>query len=172
MAVSKPNLSANVADFSENSALFSCGKIYVADGGYLPSEADTAFANTTSQLSEMAKYEEISDLGEKPFKLDSKVTKLKTLNYVIEGKRTNTVEITLVGLTKERKQWLEEELGSKIRTFLLENTKGNSVMIFNAKRWICEWTYEADSLFNAVISTEYSGPSDSGFRIYTNIPDA
>lgn len=173
MAVTKIVIPDKVTSFAENSAIFSCGKLYAADGGYTKAEAIAAFADLTAKQTEVSSnFIELSDLAEKPFKMDSKVTKLKTLNYTIEGKRTNTIELTLVGLTQERKTWLEEELGKTARTFLLDNTSGDSVMILNNKRWICEWAYEADGAFNAVISTEYSGPTTSGFMVFQGIPEA
>jgi hypothetical protein len=173
MTISKITFPSGVAEFSEDSAIFACGSLYIADGNYTKATADTAFANLTVKETELSsKFTKLSDLAEKPFKLESKVTKFKTLNYTLEGKRTNTIEISLVGLTQARKQWLEVELGKKNRTIILESKTGDSVMIFNDKRWVCDWVYEAESAFNASISTEFVGPTSTGFMVYNEIPEA
>lgn len=159
MALTKPTLSSGITDFPETTAIFASGELYVSDGGY-----DTAPADF-SAIGLEASFEKLSDLAEKPFKVDSKVTSFKTLNYTLEAKRNNTIELNLVGLTQARKAWLEEELGKKNRTFVLVNKTGDSAMIFNDRRWICEWTYEAESAFNATIKTEYLGPTAKGFVV-------
>ncbi|MDD2650545.1 MAG: hypothetical protein RBS16_01915 [Candidatus Cloacimonadales bacterium] len=171
MAVSKITFPSDVTDFPENSAIFACGSLYIADGDYTKSTADTAFADLDAKESELSsKFIKLSDLAEKPFKLESKVAEVKTLNYILEGKRTSSVELNLVGLTQARKDWLEVELGKKNRTIILENKTEDSVMIFNNKRWVCEWVYEAESVFNATIRTEFAGPTSSGFMVYNDIP--
>ncbi len=171
MAISKITFPEGVEEFSEDSAIFACGSLYIADGDYTKAEADTAFATLTAKNTELSDtFTKLSDLADKPFKLGSKVTKFKTLNYTLEAKRDNTIELNLVGLTQSRKKWLEEELGKKNRTIVLESKTGDSVMIFNGKRWVCDWAYEAESAFNATISTEYQGPTSTGFMVYNEIP--
>ena len=161
MAITKPTLTDGVTDFPETTAIFACGELYVADGGYGDSELPSSFAG----IDLAASFAKLSDLAEKPFKVESKVTSFKTLNYTLEAKRNNVIELNLVGLTQARKAWLEEELGKANRTFVLVNKTKDSAMIFNDRRWICEWTYEAESAFNAMIKTEYLGPTATGFIV-------
>ena len=172
MTISKTTFPEGVADYVAQLGQFRSGKCYIADGSISKSDADTAFANQTSKATELSsKWTELSDLAEKPGKEESKVTKLKTLNYVLEGKRTNTVEINLVGLNQARKAWLENELNNTNRTILLESSGGKDILIFAGLRWSYERSTEFEGLFNVTLSTEYSGNSASKYLIYTNIPE-
>jgi len=168
--VIKPTIPTVAANFTDMLHKFSFGKLFIGDGGYSKQEADAAFATLESKEEELnAKFISLSDVADNPGKIESKVEKLKTYNYIIEGKRTNSIEINLVGVNAERKIWLEEQLNRKNRTIVLESKDKGSVLIFNSMRWSCEWTHEIDGFFNSVIGTEYSGPSTTGYMIYTDI---
>lgn len=167
-------LERNVIDFDEQIAAFRHGKCYIAEDSYDDkSAADTPFADMDVKATELSTYySELSDLAEKPGKEESKVEKLKTSNHIIEGKRSNMVEIYLVGLSQSRKDWLEDELNGKTITVLLESDDGRNVIIFNGLKWTYERSSEFNGLYNATISTEYSGLSIDKYFIYKNIPDA
>jgi hypothetical protein len=168
--ITKPTLDNDILDFTAQLASFASGKLYVTNGGFTQESAATTFATKTSTTAALAShFLEIADLAEKPGKIESNVDKLKTSNYTIEGRRTNTIELSLVGLNSKRKQWLESELNNISRTFVLLSQTKDSILVFNARRWTCNWVYEIEELAIATISTEYSGLSSEGFLIYLNL---
>jgi len=171
MSVAKINgLVAGAADFASQLAAFEHGKCYIGEGSYTAGEADTAFADLGALATELgSSLSEISDLGEKPGKEESKVEKLKTSNYVIEGKRTNTVELTLIGLNQERKDWLESSLNDSAKTIVLVSSSGKDVLVFTGMRWTYERSTELNGLFTATISTEFSGQTSDKYRIYMGL---
>jgi hypothetical protein len=177
MAISAPTFTGytanDVTTFANMLPAFQHGKCYLADGTLSKSEADTMFADLGQMATDLASNAvEISDLGENPGKEESKVEKLKTTNYVVEGKRTNTVEVNLAGLSQDRKDWLEQELNSKARTIILVSSSGKDVIVFSGMRWSYERSSEINKMFNATIATEYAGVTGSKYFIYKNIPPA
>ncbi len=170
----KPNLDRPVIDFNEQLASFRHGSCWIGDGAFgsladVPPEVILGQTEFEGFLN--SNFDELSDLGEKPGKEESKVEKLKTSNYIIEGKRTNTVELTLIGLTQERKDFLETELNDIARTIVLWSADKSNVLIFNGLRWSYERSNEFNGLYNATISTEYSGPSGDKYFIIKGIPE-
>ncbi len=127
----------------------------------------------------------LGELAEKPVKLDSKIGKLKTRNYMIQGKRTSTVELSLNGLSEKQKDYLESEAFSRaeITILLVKNELANTelldvgeggelnfmfsspVVVFNRMRWTVDWSGEADGLWSVVLSTSLDGGTKD--RIYT-----
>jgi hypothetical protein len=174
MAITKPTFSdyteAKVVSFDEMIAAFKHGTCYIADGKLTKAEADAMFADLTALETGLANASEISDLAENPGKEESKVEKLPTTNYVVEGKRTNTVELNLNGLTQDRKDWLENELNSTARTIILISTTGRDALVFTGLRWSYERSSEFGKLFNATIATQYNGVTGSTYFIYKAIP--
>ena len=161
-----------VFDFDYMLGEFSCGKVLIANGGYTQAEAETAFATKQSLQSELNKFIEIGDAAESPGKSESKVDKLKTAKRTIDGKRTNTIELNVAGMNQERKQWFEEDLNKEDRTVVIVNTQETAILVFNKRRWSCDWSYEIGNLFNAVMTTEYIGPTRDSFLLFINIPDS
>jgi len=167
----KPSIPNEVTDFSEVLAKFSSGDLHVGYGGISKTDADLAFSDRTNMESLLSsKTVKIADLAEKPGKTESKVEALKTSNYTMEGKRTNTIELSLVGVNTSRKQWIEEELNKQNVTFILLNKERTAALIFNDRRWTGNWAYEIEGFFTATLSTEFSGPTSSAFMIYKDIP--
>jgi hypothetical protein len=81
--------------------------------------------------------------------------------------------LNLVGLTQERKDWLENELNRSKKTIALVTKDRKDVLLFNGLRW----AYERNSSFNGepfsgTISSQFSGSSSLMFRIYKDIPEA
>ncbi len=170
----KPTLNTKVVDFSKQVAAFQHGKCMIGDGEF-DSIADIPGASLAGRDEFLTFLEtvlqEISDLAENPGKESSKVVKLPTSNYVIEGKRTNTIELYLVGLTQERKDWLEAELNKQVRTIALLSPDGDRALIFNGMRWTYERETELNGLFNSTLSTSYSNTSKNRFFIIQDIPE-
>jgi hypothetical protein len=177
MAITQPTFEgyteAQITTFNSILAAFQHGKMYISDGAITKTEADVMFADLTQMASDLGdKAVELGDLGENPGKEESKVEKLKTTNYVIEGKRTNTIELNLAGLSQDRKDWLEQELNKVARTVILVSSGGDDVIVFTNLRWSYERSTELNKLFNATIATEYAGVTGSKYFIYQDISEA
>lgn len=176
MAITAPTFTGytagDVTTFANMITAFQHGTCYLADGSLSQAEADTMFADLSVMATGLANAVAIGDLAESPGKEESKVEKLKTTNYVIEGKRTNTVEISLAGLTQDRKDWLEQQLNSTERTIILVSSSGTDALIFSGMRWSYERSTEFNKLFTATIATEYAGVTGSKYFLYKSIPAA
>lgn len=170
----QPSLPAGVANFEDQLAAFQHGSCWLGDGGFGTKEDITPESIATQAAYRTflnGAFEEVSDLGESPGKESSKALQLKTSNYVIEGKRTNTIELTLIGLNQERKDWLETELNKQTRTIALLSADEASSLVFNAMRWTYERSAEFNGLYTATLSTEYSGPTKKRYFIIKDIPE-
>ena len=114
----------------------------------------------------------LGELAEMPSKTESKITKLKTRNYQIPGKRTTTVELTLNGISEKQRDWFESRLfaGEVMSIFLLPNELfmhdidddedwkfESGLVVFSGLRWTADWEGETDGLWKVVLSTEFSG---------------
>lgn len=171
----KPTLDVKVSDFNKQIAAFKHGSCWLGDGAF-GSQADVPESALVGREEFLAflegAFDEISDLGENPGKESSKVVRLKTSNYVIEGRRTNTIELTLIGLTQERKDWLEAELNKELRTISLLSTDGDNCLVFNGMRWSYERETEFNGLYTSTLSTEYSGATKNRYFIIQAIPES
>jgi hypothetical protein len=177
LAMSKPSFTgyteADIVEFANMIASFKHGKCYIADGTITKTEANAIFADLTTMATELASNTvELSDLADSPGKEESKVEKLATSNYEIEGKRTNTIELNLVGISQDRKDWLEKQLNSAARTVILVSTDGTNAFVFTGRRWTYERTNEIGKLSNATIGTKYNGATGNVYFIYRNIQPA
>jgi hypothetical protein len=81
--------------------------VYFGVGSYDTEGVNTLYATQPDVKSELTtNFSLLGELAEKPGKADSKITKLKTRNYTIPGKRTSTVELTIAGsLRRRRTTW-------------------------------------------------------------------
>ncbi len=168
-------LDTQVSDFQEQIAVFNHGTCWLGDGSFENIEAIPPEQLISQKAFEgflNSSFDEISDLGENPGKEESKVAKFKTTNFLIEGKRSNTIELTLIGLNQARKDWLESQLNKAIRTIALWSADKASCLIFNGMRWSYERSNEFNGLYTATISTEYSGPTKDRYFIIDSIPEA
>lgn len=149
-------------------------KIYFGFGVYAAAEVETIYATVPSVQTELnTNFDILGELAEKPGKTDSKLTKLKTRNYTITGKRTSTVELTIVGMSAKQKDYLESRsFSGKDLTIVVASTEMDRVIIFNGMRWTVEWSGEADGLFTVVISTEFSGTTAGKVYLKKDIPVA
>ena len=147
-------------------------KIYFGMGKYTAAEATTAFATQTSMTTETTtNMDSLGELAEKPGKADSKVNKLKSRNYLIPGKRTNTIELTIIGLQAKQKNFLESRsFSGKDYTIVVVSAENDRAVVFNGMRWAVEWSGEADGMFSVVISTEYSGATKDRIFLFKDIP--
>ncbi|MEF3694609.1 MAG: hypothetical protein V3576_04600 [Candidatus Cloacimonadota bacterium] len=148
--------------------------IYFGIGTYTETDINTLYATQGSTKTELTtNFDLLGELAEKPGKADSKITKLKTRNYAIPGKRTSTVELTIVGLSTKQKNFLESSAFMGKNTTIVIVSKGlDRVVIFNGLRWTVDWSGEADGLFTVVISTEFSGVTSNKIFLLKDIPTA
>jgi len=177
MSLTKPTFTDytedEVLDLNEMLAMFSHGKLYMADGEMTKAEADAMFDDVDVMATDLeSNAVEISDLGETPGSENSSAEELPTSQYLIEGSRTNTVELNLIGLSQDRKDWLEQELNKKQRTLILVSDNGRDALVFNGLRWVYAREGNFGALFAATIKTQYKGASHLRYRIYMDIPDA
>lgn len=114
----------------------------------------------------------LGELAEMPGKVDSKVGKLKTRNYLIPGRRASTVELNLNGLSAKQKDYFESALfsGQPITIILCKNELlladpedgeafdfASPIVVFSGLRWTVDWSAEADGLWSVVITSEVTG---------------
>jgi len=146
--------------------------VYFGIGTYDQLAIETLYANQGSAKTELTtNFDQLGELAEKPGKTDSKLTKLKTRNYTIPGKRTSTVELNISGLSTKQKNFLESTLFmSKDTTIVVASKELDRVVIFTGLRWTVDWSGEADGLFNVVISTEFSGVTSNKIFLLKDIP--
>lgn len=152
--------------------VFIADDVYFGFGSYSDSEVASIYNTQSSIKDELNNsFDLLGELAEKPGKADSKITKLKTRNYTLPGKRTSTVELTIVGLSNKQKNYLESSafMGKNV-TIVAASKSFDRVAIFNGLRWTVDWSGEADGLFSVVVSTEYAGSTSGKFYVFKDIP--
>jgi len=163
---------AEVGAYASQLVAFAGGQVFIGKGSY----ADrAAFATKVADLTVMATelgtaFDELADVAEKPGKIESKVAELKTKHHISDGKRTNTIELHLAGISEARKAFLENDLNKSDQTIILVDENGNRVICFNGLRWSGSYSGEIDGVFDAVLKTEFSGSSVNKIWIADNIP--
>lgn len=147
-------------------------QVHFGIGTYDQEAIDTLYSVQGSVKTELnGNFDLLGELAEKPGKTDSKLSKLKTRNYSIPGKRTSTVELNIAGLSTKQKNFLESNLFMSKDTTIVVASKGlDRVVIFTGLRWTVDWAGEADGLFNVVISTEFSGVTSNKIFLIKDIP--
>jgi hypothetical protein len=152
--------------------VFIADDVYFGFGSYSDSEIASIYNSQSSIKDELnSSFDMLGELAEKPGKADSKITKLKTRNYTIPGKRTSTVELTIAGLSTAQKNYLESHgFMSQDVTIVVVSKGFVRVVIFNGMRWTVDWSGEADGLFSVIISTEFSGITAGRIYLRKDIP--
>ena len=174
--ISQPTYPTNMTEadlgFSKLMDVLVADLVYFGIGTYDQLAIETLYANQASVKTELTtNFDLLGELAEKPGKTDSKLTKLKTRNYTIPGKRTNTIELNISGLSTKQKNFLESTLFmGKDTTIVVASKELDRVVIFTGLRWTVDWSGEADGLFNVVISTEFSGVTSNKIYLIKDIP--
>lgn len=163
-----------------DAAYFSVGEIDVPAYLLLYQLQTNTYYLAYTILREDSEFTALGELAEKPGKVDSKVTKLKTRNYLIPGRRNSTIELVLNGISEKQKDYFESALfsGQLITIILVKNEIlghdiynfeeyqfPTSIVIFSGMRWAAEWNAEADGLWTVVLSSEMAGATKD--RIWT-----
>lgn len=176
--VVKPTYPASMTgadmDFDKLMDVFVADNVYFGIGSYAASDISTKYDTQGAMATELStNFDRLGELAEKPGKTDSKLDKHRTRNYLIPGKRTNTVELNIAGLSNAQKDYLESHAFMGKDTTIVVASKGNDrAVIFNGLRWTVDWSAEADDLFNVIISTEFSGVSLDNIFVLKDIPVA
>lgn len=177
MAVVKPTLpagmsSGDLADLLNQIGTVDVFNLYAGVGKFTVAEIAPFLASQQAMSTELASnFEEIGELAEKPFKVDSKSEKLKTRHYQLEGKRTNSVITTIVGISEDKKNWLEDQsAGMTELTFVAISKDKTQVILINGCRWTVDWSGEADGLYTQELSTEFTGKTAEKIVFANKIP--
>jgi len=177
MPVQKPTLPAGLSSGDLADLLNQIGKvdvynIYAGVGRLTSAELDSIFASQETINTELeSNFEEIGELSEKPFKAESKSEKLKTRHYQLEGKRTNIVTVTIVGISEEKKNWLEDQsAGMTQLTFIALSKDKTQAILINGCRWTVDWSGEADGLYTQEVTTEFIGKTSEKVVFFNQIP--
>lgn len=145
-------------------------EIYIGQGSLIFPADDTNFADKNAVKTLLESTTLLGDAAEKPFKLESKVEKLKTRSKIVEGRRTNTIEVRLAGITNKQKALLESGvLNSGDFTIIGVTVIHDQCLVINGLKWTYEFTGESDNLFSATLSAEFAGATDAKIRIYDKI---
>ncbi len=177
MPVEKPTLptgmnSGDLANLLNQIGGVDVYNVHVAVGELTTSEITAMFASQASMETELStNFEELGELAEKPFKVESKTDKLKTRHYQIEGKRTNVVTVTIVGINEDKKNWLEEQSAGMAQITLVAVSKDKTqAVLINGCRWTVDWSGEADGLYTQEVTTEFTGKTGGKVSFFNKIP--
>ena len=174
--INKPTYPANMTEgdlrFESLVDVMVADKIFLGSGTYTAGEISNVYTTQDSIQDHLGlSFDPMGELAEKPGKTDSKISKLKTRNYTLPGKRTSTIELTISGLSVKQKDYLEGSFFmGKNMTIVVTSTNFDRVVIFNGLRWTVDWSGEADGLFSVVISTEFSGITAGKIYLFKDIP--
>lgn len=165
------SISEGDLSFSKLMDTFVADNVYFGHGSYDPTLVPSIYITTEAANTELTNnFNCLGELAEKPGKADSKLNKLKTRNYIVPGKRTNTVELNIAGLSNNQKSYLESnDFMSKTTTIVVASKDFDRVVIFNGLRWTVDWAGEADGLFNVTISSEFSGTTSDKILLIKDI---
>ncbi len=177
MPVEKPTLPTGMSSGDLANLLNQIGgvdvyNVHVGVGELTESEIAAMFASQASMETELStNFEELGELAEKPFKVESKTEKLKTRHYQIEGKRTNVVTVTIVGINEDKKNWLEEQSAGMAQITLVAVSKDKTqAVLINGCRWTVDWSGEADGLYTQEVTTEFTGKTSGKVSFFNKIP--
>ncbi len=141
---------------------------------------DTADITNQDVINILGKMDLLGELAEKPGKVDSKISKLKTRNYQIQGNRSSDIELNIVGISDKLLGYLESELFQCNDVCILvtdvvkeaadiDVDPGYRCLLLNGMRWVVDWSAEADGLWTVVITTTISGTTTDKIMPFTAI---
>ncbi len=139
---------------------------YYGIGEYTEAELEDNFSSPGATWAEIfTNLAPLGELAEKPVTAESQAELKKTRKYSLPGKRTNPIELTINGMSKDQKAYLEGAgfSGRKI-TIVCLSKDGMRLTVFNGMRWVVEWSSETDELFQLKIAAQFSGNTKD--RIY------
>ena len=141
---------------------------YFAMGEYTEAELQDKFTDPIEAQAEIDTYfASLGELAEKPVIAESQAEMANTRKYSLPGKRTNPIELTINGMSKAQKAYLESSAfsGPKI-TIVCLSKDGCRITVFNGLRWVVDWSAETDGLFQVKIATQFSGNTKNRIHMY------
>lgn len=121
----------------------------------------------------------LGELAEKPGKVDSKITRLKTRNYSIDSKRSSSIELNLVGISDKVRNYLETAMFQEqditilitdaVQGQWLAELAGSRCLLLDSMRWAMDWSAEADGLWSVAISTSVTGVTANKIMPFTTL---
>lgn len=144
---------------------------YIAAGALTPASFPLLNNALAWDLLLNTSFNSLGELAEKPGKVDSKTSGLRTRKFKVAGARATTLELRLVGLGLLQKKYLESPaFSSLLATIVLRSRDKTRVIVFNGLKWVLEWSGESDGLYDLTLSTEFAGATDGRVYVYKDIP--
>ena len=154
--------------------------IYFALGSALSHIGDITAIDAEDVEDILASMLLLGELAEKPGKVDSKITRLKTRNYSIDSKRITSIELNLVGISDKVRNYLETALFQEQDITILitdakqeqrdyEELAGSRCLLLDSMRWTVDWSAEADGLWSVAISTSVTGVTANKIIPFTTL---
>ncbi|MDD3535165.1 MAG: hypothetical protein PHC50_03350 [Candidatus Cloacimonetes bacterium] len=178
MAFKKPTLPSGISAtdlaFSAQLAVVPSDEIFLGIGAFAAFDADTFFPDKEIAAATIEdSFILMGELAEAPGDFGSSAEALKTRNYTLPGKRTNSVSLTIAGISNLQKAYFESPQisGVPLSICVIDRERSRAVL-FNGLAWTLDWSAEVDGLYNIVISSEFSGSTSQNIYIIPNIPDA
>ncbi len=166
-----PGITAAALAFEALVDTFSGDFAYIAAGALTPADIATLTNALVYDQMLAGKFDILGELAEKPGKVDSKTSGLRTRKFQVAGARANTLTLQLVGISQLQKKWLESPaFSSALATLLLRTRDKTRVIIFNGLKWTAEWSGETDGLFDVTLATEFAGATDTRIYAFKDIP--
>lgn len=160
--------------FSAQLATFPGDDVYIGEGSYTTDPTALYFPDQDEALDTLSgDFISLGELAESPGKAESNAESLKTRNYTIPGKRTNTIEISIAGISNAQKAYLESAaFTGKEHTIVIIDRETTRAVVYSGMRWVVDWSGEVDNILTVVISTEFTGSTDGKIYIIPEIPEA
>lgn len=153
--------------------------VYFALGSALSHIGDITAIDAEDIKDILASMLLLGELAEKPGKVDSKISRLKTRNYSISSKRISSIELNLVGISDKVKNYLETALFQEqdVTILITDAMQGQRVveiagsrcLLLDSMRWTVDWSAEADGLWSVVISTTVNGITANKILPFTTL---
>lgn len=169
MSLKKPLLTENVTTLKKQLNSFMAGSIWLADGEYFNTQIVDLFAYQYEKDNELqANFIKLSELAGVPGSIVSKIPIYKSMNFSHPGVRHNVLNLYLVGMSNERKLYLES-LSRDYKTIILESQNKRDLLVFTGLKWYADFTLENAGFNQIVLKTEWYGETKQKVIILKDI---
>ena len=157
----KPNIpDATVLEFEHLVPSLQGDDVYFADGSLTNEELD-AITNASTLETALETTVLLGEFSEKPVEIDSTTTSLPSRNHTSEGKRDNTIKLTLNGVSEAQINYFESPAFSEKTITIISVPKNRSRMVvFNGMKFKADWGGKSDELFTVTLSAKFAGITD------------
>jgi hypothetical protein len=179
MAVTKEDTPAGIAtslDLDLFSQTFKGGTLFMGVGQYSAVELAAVVDGMDNLGTELAanfdNWEELSD-GDDALTVKSEVKKLTTRNRQRDGKRLSTISMKLVGITNDKKSFIESaHFNNVLRTFIiLADGDENDFAVITGLNFSADWEGAGDGLWTLTLTALHGGPSETYISMYQNVDE-